>query len=66
MWQPISTAPKDGSIIRLRDEKQMYNFVGSWDKKKKLWTGMSYSVFGATRTYWDEGFCKIHEWSNVQ
>ena len=66
MWFPINSAPKDGSIVHLRDSKRMYNFVGAWDKKKKLWTGMAYSAFGATRTYWDEEFCPIAEWSHVE
>ena len=64
-WQPINCAPKDGSIIRLRDEKRMYNCVMAWDKKRKLWTGMAYSMMGTTKTYWDENFCPIYEWRHV-
>lgn len=64
-WNPIATAPKDGSIIRLRDEKRMYNCVMAWDEKRKLWTGMAYGMFGAARTYWDEEFCPIFEWQHV-
>lgn len=64
-WEPISTAPKDGTIIRLRDEKRMYNCVMSWDKKRKLWTGMAQGMMGTSRTYWDEEFCPIFEWQHV-
>jgi hypothetical protein len=64
-WQSIASAPKDGTIIRLRDEKRMYNCVMAWDKKRKLWTGMSYSMMGASKTYWDEEFCPIFEWQHV-
>lgn len=64
-WNPIATAPKDGTIIRMRDEKRMYNCVMAWDKKRKLWTGMAYGMMGASRTYWDEEFCPIFEWQHV-
>jgi len=64
-WNPIATAPKDGTIIRLRDEKRMYNCVMAWDKKRKLWTGMAYGMMGASRTYWDEKFCPIFEWQHI-
>ena len=65
MWNPINTAPKDGSIIRLRDKNGIYNCVMLWNKQKRLWEGMSYSRMGATKTTWDENFCKIHEWTHV-
>ncbi len=61
-WQPISTAPKDGSIIRLRDEKHLYDCAMAWDGKEKLWTGTAFGVLGSSRTYWDESFCAIFEW----
>jgi len=64
-WQPIETAPKDGSIVQLRDEKKMYKCVMKWNKRKKRWEGMSYGMMGASKTTWDESFCKIHEWAHV-
>lgn len=64
-WQPIATAPKDGSIVRLRDAQGQYNCVMYWDKREKLWVGTSYGMLGSSRTYWDEDFCAIAEWSEV-
>jgi hypothetical protein len=61
-WNPISNAPKDGTIIYLRDEGRIYICAMYWDKKRKLWTGVQYGMVGAVRTYWDESVCKIHEW----
>ena len=63
--QPIKTAPKDGTIIRLRDEKHMYSCVMAWNKKRKQWKGMAYSMTGAVKTYWDESFVHVYEWRHV-
>ena len=64
-WNPYKTAPKDGSLIRLRDKDKIYNCVMGWDKKRKLWIGMSYGMAGSSRTHWDEDFCPIHEWQHL-
>ena len=64
-WEPYETAPKDGSIIRLRDKNKIYKCVMKYDKRLKKWTGMAYGMFGASRTYWDESFCPIHEWQHI-
>jgi hypothetical protein len=36
-WQPIETAPKDGTRILLRERWAGYPFVGYWTGR--LWTG---------------------------
>lgn len=61
-WQPIFTAPKDGSIVRLRDSRHVYNCAMAWNKRRKRWEGMAFSTMGSTKTWWDEGFIAIHEW----
>jgi hypothetical protein len=65
-WQPISTAPKDGSIIRLRDADKIYLCAMAWDKKEKKWCGMAFSAMGSSKTYWDEDFIKIAEWQELK
>ena len=64
-WQPIKTAPKDGTIIRLRDEKRIHSSVMAWNKKRKQWEGMAYSMIGSAKTYWDESFVRVYEWRDV-
>ena len=64
-WSPMSCAPKDGTIVRLRDKNKLYNCVMSFDRVLNKWIGMAYSMFGASRTEWDESFCPIYEWQHV-
>jgi hypothetical protein len=64
-WQPIETAPKDGSIVQLRDERRVYNCAMAWNKTRNQWEGMSFGVMGAAKTSWDESFVKIHEWRHL-
>ncbi len=63
MWMPIESAPKDGSIVRLRDKDGIYNCSMAWNAKEKRWEGMAFSMMGSSKTTWDEDFCKIHEWA---
>ena len=64
-WEPYATAPRDGSIVRLRDEKKLYQTAMYWDEKSKRWEGMSFGVMGSSKTYWDEDFVPIHEWQHL-
>ncbi len=65
MWNPIETAPKDGTIVRLRDEQNLYSAVMKWNKKHKRWEGRDFGVMGTRLTTWDKSVCKIHEWSPI-
>ena len=65
-WEPIKTAPKDGSVIMLRDEKNIHLCAMAWNKKRKQWEGFAYSMIGAVKTYWDESFTPVHEWRHIE
>lgn len=65
-WYPIETAPKDGSIVRLRDKDQLYNYVMAWNKAENRWHGLSFGILGSSKTTWDEVFAAIHEWAPVE
>lgn len=63
-WQPIETAPKDGSIIMLRDEHKTCTCAMAWNKKFKRWEGVAYSMMRSVKTTWDESFVAIYEWQH--
>lgn len=52
-WESIETAPRDGTIIELRDEKKAHHCAMCWDKRRKLWTGMAFGPMGSTKIHWD-------------
>ena len=66
IWHPIETAPKDGSIVRLRDEKRLYSCAMEWNAHDKRWEGVAYAILGPVKTTWDESFVAIHEWAHVE
>ena len=65
-WNPIATAPKDGSIVLLRDADHVCDCAMYWNEKTGRWEGMAYSMMGAVKTHWDESFLPIHEWKHIK
>jgi hypothetical protein len=48
-WKPIATAPKDGTVIRFRNEENGLEDIGRWDRGE--WT----TDFGnGDMTHWTE------------
>lgn len=61
-WQPIETAPKDGTNILLYEPKNEFNppeyFVGRWEKSRDpfiygtSWECSEYGAFNHHPTHW--------------
>lgn len=64
-WQPIETVPKDGSIVELRDAKNLYHCAMYWNEENNRWEGMSFGMLGTSKTYWDESSIPIAEWKEL-
>ena len=53
-WQPISTAPKDGTLVVLKCEHrpEYGEHVLKWSHQK--WNGMWFTPMRRIRVFWDE------------
>ena len=63
-WQPIETAPKDGTIVRLRCETRpdFSEPIMYWDKRRKRWAGFAYAIARRYRTFWDPELPQPTHW----
>ena len=66
-WHPIETAPRDGTIIRLKcaahpeyGEHAMY-----WDSPAQRWEGMAFAPARAVKTWWDEAAEQPTHWKHL-
>lgn len=65
-WQPISTAPKDGTLIRLRSPKHgTVNALWEWDEVNQRWVTQIAGVMGWIRACWDEAAQQPSEWQAI-
>lgn len=60
-WQDISTAPRDGTAVRLRGEKHAPPELFWWRKGK--WRTTLYAPLRKVEAWWDESLDPIKEWS---
>ena len=51
-WQPIETAPKDGTVIRLKSEKHEPDQPFFW--KGDRWTTRIFAMAASYDAWWDE------------
>jgi hypothetical protein len=45
MWQPIDTAPKDGTVIRVKNDQMDEPVDAAWGKYRSRATGQTYDQF---------------------
>jgi hypothetical protein len=51
-WQPIDTAPKDGTLVYLKSQKHPdVCEIMSW--QTQYWIGFKHTLMGSLKTYWD-------------
>ncbi len=53
-WKSIESAPKDGTVIYVRNPKYKIEFLCHWNAKKSRWEGMEFTCHGVVKTCWDE------------
>lgn len=53
-WQPIDTAPKDGTKIRVNHSKAVkgYDCLGHWSVTEERWISANAFISPAMRLYW--------------
>lgn len=64
-WQPIETAPKDGTIVRLRSPSHEPKQAFYWSKKAKRWETIQFGVMGRARACWDPDAEQPTEWKRT-
>lgn len=66
VWQPIKTAPRDGTLVHLRCPK--YGEVRAlwhWDVCNERWATSIHGVMGIVRACWDEHAQQPTEWKSA-
>lgn len=63
-WQPIETAPLDGTIVHLRSPRhQRVSNVMFWNPSHKRWEGRALTAMGPVRICWDQSEEQPTEWA---
>ena len=63
VWQPIATAPKDGTLVHLLGEKgHTANLAFSWDPVRGAWMSLIFMPMRKSRVTWDETAEAITHW----
>lgn len=54
-WQPIETAPRDGTVVHLKCESRpdFSQQVMYWDNNRGWWAGYAFALMRRVSTYWD-------------
>jgi hypothetical protein len=66
-WQPIHTAPRDGTPVKLRCARRPefgVHFLG-WNAKRRRWEGYVFAVAGRRKVWWDPAAIPPTEWQHA-
>lgn len=63
-WNPIDTAPKDGTPVRLMCESQPSygEHLMKWSKRNKRWECKVFAIMRAVTGWWDEAAAPPTHW----
>lgn len=64
-WQPIATAPRNGTLIRVRHPEHGAHLV-QWDRRRKVWKGTDFGIMGPIRWHWTKTAEQPTEWAAVE
>lgn len=64
-WQPIATAPRDGSLVHLRHPAFGTHRCFAWHKRRKRWEGEVFGTMGIIHVWWDTKAEQPTEWAAV-
>jgi len=66
-WNPIETAPRDGTLVRLRSPKHgQVNALWHWDYLNDRWVTRIPGMMGILNATWDENDQQPTEWQNYE
>ena len=65
LWQPISTAPRDGTVIQVRSPAHGRH-VMEWNSTARRWEGIVFAPMGSRRVCWDENAEQPTEWAALE
>ena len=51
-WQPIKTAPKDGSTIIIYHPRIECVYTTWWDERVRMWSGVEYGSIDPGPSHW--------------
>lgn len=64
-WQPIETAPRDGTIVRVWRE-EFGEFVMAWNDKRSRWEGKHWGPIRALSIWWDIDAPQPTHWRAIE
>ena len=61
-WQPIETAPRNGSLVKLKNDLLSSEYLFFWNPKLKAWETKVMGVMGWRRGCWNDYCGKPTHW----
>jgi hypothetical protein len=64
-WQPISSAPRDGTPVYVRNEEHPTwgSHLLYWDQESRRWMGVGFAIFGPIKKWWDQDLDQPTHWT---
>lgn len=66
VWHPITTAPRDGSLVYLRSPRYPGPHLMEWSTDAQRWEAQKPAALGWRRICWDEAAEQPTEWAALE